>query len=190
MLDIPGGITHFGPRPIKAAARREQETGIISTDNCPCGSGEQLDACCGRYFETMTAPTAESLMRSRYSAHVLGKGQYLAETLSAKQRADFDVAEFEAAVGEVKWLNLDIRATTAGGEGDEVGTVEFIARCRDRNGTGVHHELSTFIRENGRWVFDDCIMNPKQETRRVEKIGRNAPCPCGSGKKYKKCCGA
>jgi len=30
---------------------------------------------------------------------------------------------------------------------------------------------------------------PKQPVRRENKIGRNDPCPCGSGKKYKKCCG-
>jgi SEC-C motif domain protein len=183
-------MTQIGDGCKNAAGRREQETSIISTNNCPCGSGELLDACCGRYFETKAAPTAEALMRSRYSAHVLGKGQYLADTLSARQRADFDVAEFDAAFGQVKWLNLDVRAIAGGGPSDDTGTIEFIARFRERNSPGVHHELSTFIREDGRWVFDDCIMNPKQETRRVEKVGRNAPCPCGSGKKYKKCCGA
>ncbi len=129
-------------------------------------------------------------MRSRYSAHVLGKTQYLSDTLSASQRADFDAAEFEASFGDVTWLGLEIRGTAGGGEEEETGTVEFVARCKDQDGPGIHHELSTFIREDGRWVFDDCVMNPKPKTRQVEKIGRNAPCPCGSGKKYKKCCGA
>ncbi len=129
-------------------------------------------------------------MRSRYSAHVLGKGRYLADTLSSKQRADFDVAEFEESAGQVKWLGLEIRATAGGEEKDDTGTVEFVARCRDKDGPGIHHELSTFIREEGRWVFDDCVLNPKAPTRQVEKVGRNAPCPCGSGKKFKKCCGA
>ncbi len=168
----------------------KQETFVIPTNTCPCGSGLALDGCCGPYFDTMAAPTAEALMRSRYSAHVLGKGRYLADTLSQKQRADFDVAEFEASFDQVKWSGLEIRETTGGSESDESGTVEFIARCQDKNGPGVHHELSTFIREDNRWVFHDCIMNPKAATRRVEKVGRNAPCPCGSGKKYKKCCGA
>ena len=30
----------------------------------------------------------------------------------------------------------------------------------------------------------------KPVKRAEKKVGRNAPCPCGSGKKYKKCCGA
>ena len=77
-----------------------------------------------------------------------------------------------------------------GGEEDEAGTVEFIARYKAGNDKITHHELAMFTREEGRWVFADCVMNPKPETRSVEKIGRNAPCPCGSGKKYKKCCGA
>lgn len=129
-------------------------------------------------------------MRSRYTAHSLGKGQYLSDTLSAAQRADFDIAEFEEAAGQVKWVGLEIRETVDGGENDETGTVEFVARCRDKDGPGIHHERSDFIREEGRWVFDGATFNPKAPTRRVEKVGRNEPCPCGSGKKYKKCCGA
>lgn len=157
--------------------------------SCPCGSGRTLEACCGQYFDTLAAPTAVALMRSRYTAHVLGKSQYLADTLSEKQRADFDIAEFEAAHGDVTWTGLEIRQTTEGGEADEAGTVEFVARCRDKDGPGIHHELSSFIREAGRWVFDDAVPNPKPATRQVQKVGRNEPCPCGSGKKYKKCCG-
>ncbi len=129
-------------------------------------------------------------MQSRYAAHSLGKGQYLSDTLSVKQRADFDIAEFEEAAGQVKWVGLEIRETTGGGEADETGTVEFVARCRDKDGPGIHHERSDFIREDGRWVFDGATFNPKAPTRRVEKVGRNEPCPCGSGKKFKKCCGA
>ncbi len=162
----------------------------MSMNSCPCGSGLMLETCCGQYFEKLAAPTAEALMRTRYSAHVLGKARYLSDTLSVAQRADFDVAETERMFGQTKWLELEIRKTTDGGESDQTGTVEFVARCRDKNGPGIHHELSSFIREDGRWVFDDCVMNPKAETRRVEKVGRNDPCPCGSGKKFKKCCGA
>lgn len=157
---------------------------------CPCGSGAELDNCCGRYFDTLSAPTAEALMRSRFSAHSLGKGQYLSDTLSEKERADFDIAEFDAAFGQLKWVGLEIRETVDGGEADDFGTVEFVARFKDGNGPGIHHERSSFIRENGHWVFDGATFDPKAPPRRVEKVGRNDPCPCGSGKKYKKCCGA
>lgn len=158
---------------------------------CPCGSGQMLAACCTPYIDGTPALTAEILMRSRYTAHTLGNGQYLKDTLSIEQQADFDVAEFEASADKTQWLGLEIRKTEKGGEKDETGTVEFVARYKEP-GTGavVHHELSYFKRENNRWVFADCTMNPKGEQRRVEKVGRNDPCTCGSGKKFKKCCGA
>jgi SEC-C motif-containing protein len=159
-------------------------------DACPCGSGKMLAACCGPYIEGMAAPTAEATMRSRYSAHVLGNVDYLANTLSAEQLADFDREETERSFVDVKWLGLDIRKTEAGGESDDSGKVEFAARYRAGADLAVHHELSFFAREDGRWVFAGCELNPKAETVRVTKVGRNEPCPCGSGKKYKKCCGA
>jgi hypothetical protein len=37
-------------------------------------------------------------------------------------------------------------------------------------------------------IKKDKIISPKYSERKRKKIGRNDPCPCGSGKKYKKCC--
>jgi len=129
-------------------------------------------------------------MRSRYSAHVLGNTDYLLATLSEDQRTDYDKEEAEESFADTKWLGLDIRKTAQGGEKDEKGEVEFVARYRTGTQKVSHHELSFFTREDGRWVFSGCEMNPKAPTVRVQKIGRNDPCPCGSGKKYKKCCAA
>jgi len=158
--------------------------------DCPCGSNEPLDACCGRYIDGGDpAPTAVALMRSRYSAFALGKGEYLQATLSSDQRADFNVKEFEASAANTKWHGLEIRDTADGGEKDDSGTVEFVARYRESGQTIAHHELAMFAREDGKWVFADCVMNPKGPTVTSEKVGRNEPCTCGSGKKYKKCCG-
>ena len=157
---------------------------------CPCGSGKQLDACCGLYIDGVPAPTAEATMRSRYSAHVLDNVDYLVSTLSNDQRADYSKEEAERSFADTKWLGLDIRKTDKGNEGDEFHRTGFVARYRSGGQTTAHHELSFFTREDGRWVFSGCEMNPKATTVRVEKVGRNAPCPCGSGKKYKKCCGA
>ncbi len=159
-------------------------------NDCPCGSGKALAECCGPYIDGAAAPTAEALMRSRYSAHVLENVEYLAATLSADQREDFDAEETQESFAQVKWLGLEIRKTNAGGEADQTGEVEFAARYRQGMEIGVHHELSSFAREEGQWVFAGAEMNPKAPTVHVTKIGRNAPCPCGSGKKYKKCCGA
>lgn len=157
---------------------------------CPCGSALAVDACCGRYIDGTPAPTALSLMKSRYSAFVLVKGDYLKSTLSERQKSDFDAEEFERQASGTKWMGLEIRKCIDGGKNDETGTVEFVAKYREQGQQVVHHELAQFTREDGKWVFEDCTINPKPEQRIVEKVGRNNPCPCGSGKKFKKCCGA
>jgi len=77
-----------------------------------------------------------------------------------------------------------------GGEGDERGTVEFIATYRDKNGIKRHHEIGEFERSDGRWYFLDGKAVAQETARRgASKVGRNAPCPCGSGRKFKRCCG-
>ncbi|HEX9789586.1 MAG TPA: YchJ family protein [Kiloniellales bacterium] len=157
---------------------------------CPCGSGQNLDVCCGPLIGGTPAATAEALMRSRYSAFVLGEAGYLAETLSPEMRADFDESEAEKTSKDTKWLGLEVRAVTGGGPDDDRGKVEFVVRFRVNNQPHIHHELADFTRENGRWVCAGGTMDPKAPPRRVVKAGRNDPCPCGSGKKYKKCCGA
>ena len=157
---------------------------------CPCGSSITLDACCGLYIDGKPAPTALSLMKSRYSAFVLVKGEYLKSTLSEQQKADFDSEEFEQQAAGTKWMGLEIRNCVNGGVKDETGTVEFVAKYKEKGQHVVHHELAKFTREDGKWVFNDCVVNPKLEQRIIEKIGRNDPCSCGSNKKFKKCCGA
>jgi len=157
---------------------------------CPCGSDKKLDNCCGPLLAGAAAPTAEALMRSRYTAFALGNVGYLADTLAADIRAEFDRIEAESTARDTKWQGLEIRAVTDGGAEDATGTVEFVARFNLRGKPHVHHELSTFGREQGRWVCAGGQMDPKAPPRHVVKVGRNEPCPCGSGKKYKKCCGA
>lgn len=157
---------------------------------CPCGSGKALDDCCGPYIAGAPAPTAEALMRSRYSAFVLGRFDHIERTHAAEASEDFDRAELEQTAREVDWIGLEILSTDGGGEGDDTGAVEFAARYSKDGGEQVHHELSLFRRENGAWKYADGKFNPAPPPRRVDKVGRNDPCPCGSGKKYKKCCGA
>ncbi len=157
---------------------------------CPCGSGQDLDACCGALIAGAPAPTAEALMRARYTAFALGQIDYLADTLASESRGDFDPIEAGSTASDAVWQGLELRAVTDGGEDDETGLVEFVARFRLRGEPRVHHELASFRREQGRWVCAGGEMNPKGPPRQVDKVGRNDPCPCGSGKKYKKCCGA
>jgi len=157
---------------------------------CPCGSGQTLDGCCGPVIAGAAAETAEGLLRSRYTAFVLGNIEYLADTLGPEIRGDFDQVEAANTAKDAKWQGLEVRAVTGGGADDETASIEFIARFRLHDQQRAHHEVSEFRREDGRWMCVGGEMDPKGPPRRVVKVGRNEPCPCGSGKKFKKCCGA
>lgn len=126
-------------------------------------------------------------MRSRYSAFVLGKLDHIDRTHAPEIRADFNRAEAERTVAEVEWLGLDIRQASEDGDS---GSVEFGIRFRRDGQDLVQHEVSSFRRVDGEWLYEGGQVSPKAPPRQVVKIGRNDPCPCGSGKKHKKCCGA
>jgi SEC-C motif-containing protein len=122
-------------------------------DNCPCGSGHPYAQCCGRYIDGGEQPaTAEQLMRSRYTAFVLVKENYLrASWHPSTCPADLGVAVTDA----VHWLGLQIKRTQAGGPSDAEGVVEFVARYkRDGRATRLH-EVSRFVREDERWLYVD-----------------------------------
>lgn len=157
---------------------------------CPCCSGQNLEKCCGPIIEGAPAPTAEALMRSRYTAFLQGNLDYLDRTLAAEKREEVDQAEVEASVQDAEGEGLEIRAVSAGADGDHTGTVEYVARFHIRGQHVAHHELANFRRDEAGWVYVDGEMNPKSAPRQSIKVGRNDPCPCGSGAKYKKCCGA
>lgn len=154
----------------------------LSQPPCPCGSGKPFAACCGPYLAgERPAPTAESLMRSRYTAFARGDAAYLLATWHASTRpADLDLAD-----DPVTWQRLDIRQTQAGGLDDTHGEVAFTAHYLAGGQPGVLQENSRFVRENGQWYYVDGQIGGSAPA----KPGRNAPCPCGSGKKYKRCCG-
>ena len=159
---------------------------IDSSDPCPCGSGTRFADCCGPYLaEQAEAPTAEALMRSRYSAYVLENGNYLNRTWHPRTRpADLGLDD------GTTWEGLTLIRTNGGGVDDERGIVEFSARCRVRETPGNLHEISEFVREQGRWYYVDGEAPKQMPVKSGKKTGRNEPCPCGSGKKYKRCCGA
>lgn len=157
---------------------------------CVCGSGLEAAACCDQYLAGKAAPTAEALMRSRYTAYVKGDMDYIERTDSAEALAEFNRADSERVAAQAEWLGLRVVRTEAGGESDNEGKVEFVFSYREKGQVYSQHELSSFARRDGKWLYVDSIVNPKQEPLRVDHIGRNDPCSCGSGKKYKKCCGA
>ena len=124
---------------------------------CPCG---RMDAkkravaytdCCGRYvdhFDTTPAPDAEHLMRSRYSAFVRERADYLLATWHPSKRPES--LTFDAGA---KWLGLDVRSHQA--TGAETAEVEFVARYRVAGQAVRLHECSRFVREDGRWFYVD-----------------------------------
>lgn len=158
--------------------------------DCPCGSQKSIDACCGPIIGGAPAPTAEALMRSRYTAFTLDNLDYIEKSHAPEIRKDYNRSAAESITADSKWLGLEIRDVVGGGGDDDTGTVEFVTKFSRGGEKFVHHELSNFRKENGDWYYVDGKMNPRAKPIQVDKVGRNEPCPCGSGKKYKKCCGA
>ncbi|RRJ84038.1 YchJ family protein [Aestuariirhabdus litorea] len=154
------------------------------TATCPCLSGQLYSRCCAPLHRGQKqAGSAEQLMRSRYSACALGLVDYLITTTQLSQRHLLDRAALSDWLSHSHWQRLEILATEAGGSDDSLGRVEFNAWYQ-LDGQGellCHHESSRFIREAGNWVFVDPTVKPRAP-------GRNSPCPCGSGKKFKRCC--
>jgi SEC-C motif-containing protein len=129
-------------------------------------------------------------MRARYVAYARNDMDYVERTTHPSSRGDFDRKSSGEWAGKSEWLGLEILAKESGGEGDEQGTVEFAATYKLSDQTIRHHELSQFKKEKGEWLFVDGKSMQKPFVKAGPKVGRNDPCPCGSGQKFKKCCGA
>ena len=117
---------------------------------CYCGLGKQYAACCGRLHSgAENALTAETLMRSRYSAYVLRLADYLLDTWHPDTRP----SEIDLTADDTKWLGLEVKKHTL--QDDSHATVEFVARYRIAGKGHRLHELSRFVREEGRWYYVD-----------------------------------
>ena len=113
---------------------------------CPCGTGDPFGRCClPLHIGERPAQTAEQLMRSRYSAYVVGDTEYVWRTWHPRTRPE------NIGHGAVTWSRLEIIDIVGGGEGDEAGEVEFRAHHQH----GVMHERSGFARRAGRWFYVD-----------------------------------
>ena len=120
---------------------------------CPCDSVQTYADCCGPWHtglsQELHAPTPEALMRSRYSAYVLGLIDYLLATWHPA------TAPGELELPPRKWLGLEVRLAQATAQ---AGVVEFVARCRENGRAQRMHETSRFVREQGRWYYVDGII--------------------------------
>jgi SEC-C motif domain protein len=158
--------------------------------NCPCGSDKLYGECCEPYLNgTANAPTAEALMRARYAAYVTANIVFIERTFHSSTRTEFNRESAKKWAEESQWHSLEILKTIGGKEQDTEGSVEFIATYSQKDEVVKHHEVSSFRKEAGAWTFVDGRMSYQPFHRDQPKIGRNDLCHCGSGKKYKKCCG-
>jgi SEC-C motif-containing protein len=147
---------------------------------CPCGSNKIFAECCMPILQgSIKAETAEQLMRSRYTAFSEMDNEYLLASWAVKTRPE----QLDTDEAKVKWIKLEITETEQGAAKDSSGTVSFIASFIASGHLCKMQEKSRFIKEEDMWFYLDGI--PKSSTK---KIARNSLCPCGSEKKFKRCC--
>ncbi len=162
---------------------------IDNNQPCPCGSGASFADCCERVIKGERAPeTAEELMRARYSAFATGAIAFIVASTHSSTRREVDIPYTTEWSQNSTWQGLQILDTKD--VDDNKTLVSFEAKFTQKGEAQTHREKSVFEREEGEWRFvtGDELKNPtvRYETPRP---GRNEPCPCGSSKKYKKCCG-
>lgn len=152
---------------------------------CPCqekssDTAKAYAQCCEQFHLGKLIPQSpEQLMRSRYSAFYLALGQYIFDTHAASFRSG-TASEYQESAESTNWCRLEIIESS---EDTSSGKVNFKAYFFDKDKLHCLHEISNFALESGKWFYTDGEYQPKK----IEKIQRNDPCPCFSGKKAKKC---
>ena len=173
------------------ATTQENEEKPLS---CPCGSGKPYAECCGRAIEGGEWPaTAEALVRARYTAYATHHYPFLVETtLPSRRKEDLTPEWLEQQTKGVTWERLNIVKTGESilDSGENCELVDFYAYYSMEGSLMQLGERATFRKEEGKLYYaDGKRLRPAPMVRTKPRIGRNDPCPCGSGKKYKKCCG-
>lgn len=155
---------------------------LDANSNCPCGAGLEFSNCCQLLLTgKKQASTPLELMRSRYTAHVCKNMDYILQTMQGRALKLFDKESTQAEwFDKCVWQKLEIIEA-------KNDTVEFKAHYTFEEQPQVLHERSKFEKLNNRWYFVSGH-NMAPNIKISEKVGRNEPCSCGSGKKYKKCC--
>jgi SEC-C motif-containing protein len=153
---------------------------------CSCGSGLDFAACCEPIITgKRLADSAEQLMRARFTGHVANANEFLHYSYLPTSRQPF-VPDSE--VSPLAWTRLVIHSHEPEVK-PNVSYVDFTAYYNEGEAQGALHEKSEFQRIDGRWLFTRTLrQGPAPIKSTTPKVGRNDPCPCGSGKKYKQCC--
>lgn len=152
--------------------------------NCWCGGDLAFEQCCQPIISGKIEPNnAEVLMRSRFTAYVIEDYQYILQTYASKQRTGLNVSQLADSALDTQWLHLQVLAHHPK---QNTAQVEFKAFYQVDGHYYVMHELSDFVLENGRWCYTTGVIQKDSGEFSPE---RNSQCLCGSGKKFKKCCG-
>ncbi len=155
------------------------------TAPCPCGSGRTFAECCGPVLAGAREPaTAEELMRARFTAHAIRDFGFVHRTYQPTAQTPYVPSADEP---DTQWTRLEVHGHSAGRTPD-LATVDFSAYAIEDGKEYVLHEKAEFVRQHGRWVYTRPLREGPAPVRAAAKVGRNDPCPCGSGKKYKHCC--
>jgi SEC-C motif-containing protein len=153
---------------------------------CPCGSGRLFEECCGPILSgQQPAANAEQLMRARFTAHVAHDFKFLHQSHRPTAGTPYVPEEGESAV---QWTKLVVHSHETTDNPDKA-FVDFSAYGTESATEKVLHEKAEFLRVNGTWLYSrEARLGPAPYKSATPKVGRNDPCPCGSGKKFKKCC--
>jgi SEC-C motif-containing protein len=153
---------------------------------CPCGSGQLFEACCEPILTGQRpAANAEQLMRARFTAHVAHDFKFLHYSYRPTAATPYVAEEGEPSV---QWTKLVVHGHETTDNADKA-YVDFSAYGIEGGVDKVLHEKAEFLRVNGTWFYTrEARLGPAPYKSATPKVGRNDPCPCGSGKKYKQCC--
>lgn len=147
--------------------------------NCPCGGG-QYEVCCQPFHEFACLPEhADKLMRSRFSAFFLKNVEYVIATTVPAQQALLDKPALQAWADGMNWTHLEVMSHNKVGK--HHAQVRFRAYFDNGQGEQIHDELSAFVKIEERWYFLDPTL--------PVTLTNKQPCLCGSGDKFKACCG-
>ena len=153
---------------------------------CSCGSGQLFEACCEPVLgDLRRAATAEQLMRARFTAHVAHNFKFLHDSYKATAGKPYVAEEGDPGI---VWTKLVVHSHEALPDGEKA-FVDFSAYGVEEGVEKVLHEKAEFQRVDGAWLYTrEARLGPAPYKASTPKVGRNDPCPCGSGKKYKQCC--